>query len=954
MKLKKILKFAEDVDNISPIWPTSFKSLVLTSIALKRGAFIFRGDPDEFPALARDINENGIIRAVIFGEKSWEMKVRKDIPTVFLMEEDEDPKPVYEIFGNLVVFKIKKGDTFDPGDIVKTLVDSGYSRVPYVEAEGEFSVRGGILDIFPTGEGLPIRLEFFGDEIESIRIFDPVSQRSITEISEFSLNLTVGSDERVLLPEIREEPEIDTGSEKLEVMPVPRFKGRIDLLEREIREKLDQGWHVIFIASDRSKVERFIELFPEVDQDTGYLSGGFALPDKKVEVISEIDISGVKIKKRKIFRTGERIEDHNLLKIGDFVVHEDYGIGRFRGLKTLEHQGVKYECLFIEYRDGEILVPTYNLEKIQRYVGAREDFEPSLSSISGSQWALRKAKALVSAFKYAEELLKIHARRKARKGFAFKPDTVWEREFELTFPFEETEDQLKTLEEVKRDMESESVMDRLIVGEVGFGKTEIALRAAFKAVINEKQVAVLVPTTVLALQHYRTFNDRLKPFGIKVEMLSRLKSRQEIKEILKDLANGKIDVIIGTHRLLQPDVTFKSLGLLIIDEEHRFGVLQKEKIYRQYPEVDTLRMTATPIPRTLYAALGNIYDISYILTPPRGREAVETIVSTYSDDIVYRAISYEVSRGGQVFYLFNRIQGIKERTEKLKRMFPTLKIDYAHGRMKKEKLEDIFIRFMNREIDVLVSTSIIESGVDFPNANTLIVEHAHLFGLAELHQLRGRVGRSGRKAFAYFLVPKNIGAKARERLKAIARFHHLGSGLKIALADLEIRGAGNLLGKEQHGHANAIGFELYFKLLEEAVRRIRGEEIPVEPEIIINTTLMIPEDYIQDPMVRIAFYRRLMKTRSFSELLEIEEEMQDRFGRIPDEVKKLFFVVRVKLWAASEGYRQIIVNDSNVQLVKDGKKSLYSNNFLERKLRKYVEAAKHEKSVIPDNFDLPA
>ncbi len=951
MKLKKILKFAENIDTIQSVWPVSFKAIALISLALRKGAFIFRGDPDEFSVIARDVNENGLVRAVIFGEKSWEMQVRKDIPTVFLLDEDEDAEPVYQVFSNLVVFNIKRGDLFDPGDIIKTLVDSGYSRVPYVETEGEFSLRGGILDIFPMGEELPVRLEFFGDEVESIRIFDPVSQRSIREISEFPLNLIIGGNEKQKIPEI---VEISDTYARVEVEPVPRFKGRIDLLEREIEEKLKMGWHIIFVASDKGKVERFTELFPEVDQDTGYLSAGFAIPGRKVEVISEADITGVKIKKRKLFTPGERIEDYNLLKIGDYVVHEDYGIGRFRGLKTLEHQGVKYECLFIEYKDGEILVPTYNLEKIQRYVGAREDYEPALSSISGTQWALRKAKALVSAFKYAEELLKIHARRKARRGFAFKPDTVWEREFELTFPFEETEDQLKTLEEVKRDMESENVMDRLIVGEVGFGKTEIALRAAFKAAINGKQTAVLVPTTILALQHFRTFDDRLKPFGIRVEMLSRLKSRQEVRKILGELAEGKIDVIIGTHRLLQPDVTFKDLGLLIIDEEHRFGVLQKEKIYRQYPEVDTLRMTATPIPRTLYAALGNIYDISYILKPPQGREAVETIVSSYSDDLVYKAVSFEVLRGGQVFYLYNRIQGIKEKTEKLKRMFPTLKIEYAHGRMKKEKLEDIFIKFMNREIDLLVSTSIIESGIDFPNANTLIVENAHLFGLAELHQLRGRVGRSERKAFAYFLVPKNIGSKARERLKAIARFHHLGSGLKIALADLEIRGAGNLLGKEQHGHANAIGFELYFKLLEEAVRKIKGEEIPVEPEIVVNTTLMIPESYIQDPMVRIAFYRRLMRVKSVPELLEIQDEMKDRFGRIPEEVKKIFFVVKVKLWAATQGYRQIIVNDSNVQLVKDGKKSLYSNNFLERKLRKYVEAAKHEKSVIPNNFDLPA
>ena len=928
MKLAKLLKITEDFRKPASIWPVSFKTLVLLNRARREGSFIFRGDPDEFKTLATEINESGIARAVIFGEKSWESKIRKDIPTIILMDPEEDATPVYEILGSYIAFEIKKGENLDQRDIIETLVDSGYTRMPFVEVEGDFSVRGGILDIFPFGENLPVRIEFWDDEIESIRIFDPVSQRSIQEIEKVILNLRVSGGESLeKIKEIEEQERPD-----VEIEPVMRFKGRIDLLERELKEKLEKGWRVIFVAPEKGKVERFQELFPEVEQDVGFLTGGFLIPDKKIEVITEADISGFRIKKKKVFTAGERIEDFNMLRIGDYVVHEDYGIGRFRGLKTLEHQGVRYECLFIEYKDGEILVPTYNLERVQRFVGGREDFEPSLSSISGGQWAMRKAKAIASAFRYAEELIKIYARRRARKGFAFKADTLWEREFELTFPFEETEDQIRAMEEVKSDMESDRVMDRLIVGEVGFGKTEVALRAAFKAIINGKQVAVLVPTTVLALQHYRTFRDRLGQFDVRVEMLSRLKTQAEIKEILRKLAEGEIDVIIGTHRLLQPDVVFKDLGLLIIDEEHRFGVMQKEKIYRQFPEVDTIRMTATPIPRTLYAALGSIYDISYILTPPRGREAVETIVAAYSEDVVYKAISREISRGGQVFYLFNRIRGIKERTEKLKSMFPTLNIEYAHGRMKKERLEDIFIKFMNREIDVLVSTSIIESGIDFPNANTLIVENAHLFGLAELHQLRGRVGRSERQAYAYFLIPKNIGAKAKERLKAIARFHHLGSGLKIALADLEIRGAGNLLGKEQHGHVNAIGYELYFKLLEEAIARIRGEEIPAEPEIIVNTSLFIPEDYISDPMVRIAFYRRLMRAKSFSELEEIADEMRDRFGRFPKEVEKVLFVVRVKLWAAREGYEKIIVNDHNIQLVKNGKKSLYSNNFLERKI----------------------
>jgi len=469
-------------------------------------------------------------------------------------------------------------------------------------------------------------------------------------------------------------------------------------------------------------------------------------------------------------------------------------------------------------------------------------------------------------------------------------------------------------------MESDRAMDRLIAGEVGFGKTEVALRASVKAVLDGKQVAFLVPTTILAFQHYRTFKNRFDGYPIVVEMISRLRRESEIKEVLSRLERGEVDIVIGTHRLLADDVKFRDLGLLIIDEEHRFGVAQKEKIRKFHSTVDTLRMTATPIPRTLYAALGRIYNLSVILTPPAGRQEVVTIVTEYNEDLIREAITREIQRGGQVFYVYNRIETIKEVVSRLKAMFPSLRIEYSHGRMKREKLEDIFLRFYKGEIDLLVTTSIIEAGVDFPRANTLIVEKADLFGLAELHQLRGRVGRSDIKAYAYFLISGDISRNARRRLKALETYHHLGSGLKIALADLEIRGGGNLLGKEQHGHARAIGYELYFQLLEEAMSSLLGEEHQKEPEVLLDeVSALLPDDYVEESEVRVGFYRRIAASRSLGELNDIKAELRDRFGPLPDLAEEVFFIASVKILARERGYDRIVFTPSHVRLYKGDK-----------------------------------
>ncbi len=629
----------------------------------------------------------------------------------------------------------------------------------------------------------------------------------------------------------------------------------------------------------------------------GELHQGFVVPDLKLAVFSSAEVA----EPERHLGAPKALEG---FQEGDLVVHRDFGVARFAGLELVETTGGKVECMRLEYADGVLFVPPEAAGRVEKYVGP-PGYTPPLSHLSRPQaWLRKKRQAAEEAAKIARQLLYSAAMRKARRGFAFPPDDELVRAVELGFPHPETPDQRRAIEEVKRDMESPRVMERLVVGEVGFGKTEVILRAATKAAAAGKQVAVLVPTTLLALQHYKTFKERLKDTPIRVEMVSRLVPPAKVREILRDLKRGKVDIVIGTHRLLMPDVGFFDLGLLVIDEEHRFGVRQKERLKRLSLTVDTLLVSATPIPRTLSLALGKALSISQIDTPPVGRLPVKTVVAPYSPEIVYRAVKAELDRGGQVFYVHNKIQALGDIEARLREMFPQARIAVAHGKTPKAKLERVFVDFYEGKIDILVSTAIIEAGVDFPNANTIVVERAELFGLAELHQLRGRVGRSQRQAYAYFLTGPELSEKARARLEALLRYHDLGSGLKIALADLAIRGGGELLGLRQHGRARGVGYATFFALLEEAVARLTGEERR-EAQLEIAAEAYLPEDYVPDGALRLNYYSRLAEARAMAQVDQLEEELRDRFGPLPEPARALLNAHRVRVWASERGYVKV-------------------------------------------------
>ena len=927
---EKIFRLTSGLSFLDSRWPTGFKSLYLIKeVQREKNVLFITKDEETAYKIEEEINSisTSLAKAVVVEREGWYKNIRSSTPTIFIgVEGMSYPEQLRRDLGKVEYIEIKKGENLERDKLIERLIEEEYRRVGYVELEGEIAIRGGIVDIFPPGDSFPKRVEFFGDTVESIREFEPESQRSIKFIESFEIAVK-GDGKNVSLKTLVEKPE----ELPLTVYPNPPFMGRMDLFKETVKDLVKRGYEIVFFTPNKWRKKRFQEIFPfQIEEGTLY--EGFVFEDAKLAVYSESELTGHYPRRKIKFNFGERIEDFSELLPGDYVVHIDYGIAKYEGLKKVNLLGSTYDCLSLRYKDGKVLVPSYNLDKVQRFVGTY-DFDPPLSGLSSPQWLIRKAKAQKALLELANEILQIHALRKVERGYAFSPDTVWQKELEDKFPYEETEDQARVIEEVKRDMESPKVMDRLIAGEVGFGKTEVALRAAFKAVNDSKQVALLVPTTILALQHYRTFKERLKSYPVRVEMVSRLKTREEIKTILRDLSIGKVDIVIGTHRLLQDDVKFYDLGLLIIDEEHRFGVIQKEKIRKINAMVDTLRLTATPIPRTLYAALGKIYDLSIILTPPSGRQEVETIVTHFDETLVRKTISREIERGVQVFYVYNRIEDIEDVAERLERMFPEFNISIAHGRMRRERIERIFLDFYEGKIDVLVSTSIIEAGIDFPRANTLIVERADLFGLAELHQLRGRVGRSHVKAYAYFLVPKKISKNAVRRLKALESYHHLGSGLKIALADLEIRGAGNLLGKEQHGHVNAIGYELYFHLLEDAIENLAGKVRKKEPEIIVKELdAFIPEGYIEESEVRVAFYRRLAKAETYEEVKFLTEELRDRFGPIPPEVHELLIISKVRIWAKNEGVDKVIWVRNRAVISIDGREKVLRREVILDKL----------------------
>ena len=926
------------------------------------------------------------------------------------------------------------GDEIDPDDVAAMLIHGGYQSVELVEVKGEFARRGDILDVYPLTTDTPVRIEFFGDEIDTIRTFDPISQRSTASIQSVSLtplrevlsedisvehwraqtdDLIQAQPTPQLINAVREVTQhltkatsqyplqdcpLNDAIEAFLPMLVPETELLTDYLsddtivcliepqwqQREVSQmhertqelyekKMDESSLMVpperLLASFevlRAELERYpvisaslapprevtesqlaplhfemkplvlpsgnyqtiinqvktwgvagkrIHLFcetpqqskrvteilaerdlfpPDIDISVGAISEGFLNEQLDLMVISEDELFGNRQRRPIRHRPptdGTPILSLIDLKVGDYVVHVSHGIAIYDGIRRLAIDGKSQDFLILKYSDDNILyVPTYQVDLVQKYIGSKDNaHKPRVDRIGGTAWHRRKGRVKESIEQMADELLNLYALRQARKGYSFPAEVPWQTEFEALFPYQETDDQLQAIEDVKADMEDERPMDRLVCGDVGYGKTEVALRAAFKAVMAEKQVAILVPTTILALQHYDTFEKRFQSFPIHIEMLNRFRTPREIKEIKEKLAKGTIDVVIGTHSLLSKTVAFQNLGLLIVDEEHRFGVKHKEKIKQFKETIDVLTLTATPIPRTLHMSLVGIRDFSVINTPPADRLPIQTFVMPYDSEVVREAITTELARGGQVFFVHNRVQDIQNIAITLQELVPEARIAVAHGQMPERDLEAVMLEFVRHKHDILVCTMIIESGLDIPNVNTILINRADALGLAQLYQLRGRVGRANVQAYGYLFYPRDraITEGAQKRLRVIEEFTDLGSGFKIALRDLEIRGTGNILGAEQHGHIVTVGYELYCRLLEEAVMALKGEKVEetLETRISLPIEAYLPDDYVPDSRQKVAIYKKIAGLKDTAALKELREELQDRYGAIPEPLR---------------------------------------------------------------------
>ena len=951
---------------------------------------------------------------------------------------------------------LKVGDTLPMEDFLRRMTSLGYTRGDRVESKGEMSVRGGIVDFYPLTAAGAYRVEWFGDEIDSIRMFDPADQRSTDQLNECvippcqeiladaarmaaaarhaeellqrqldkmtdrtakdRLRSEIGGEleklrEQVYFPEIykyiallyperqtiidympedtllvldeptrltetarqleRDESEwslhlLQNGKslpglalardteEILQHRPfqtiflslflrqiphsqpqnilnmttrsMQNFHGQMNVLKSEMERWKKIGATVMMLAGNKERMDRMRRVLEDYSIDVpqlleGNLQQGFELPSSHLVVITEGEMFSQKQRKaaRRLDRkldNAERIKSYTELKVGDYVVHQNHGIGKYVGIGTLVIGGIHRDYLHIVYAGGDKLsVPIDQVDLIQKYVGSEEK-EPKINKLGGSEWTKAKSKARASVQDIADDLIKLYALRQSTPGYAFGPDTSYQQEFEAMFPYDETPDQLRAIKEIKQDMEKPMPMDRLLCGDVGYGKTEVAVRAAFKAAMESKQVAVLVPTTILAQQHYETFRERFSGYPINVQVLSRFRSRKEQNETIKGLKNGTVDVVIGTHRLLSQDIIFKSLGLLIVDEEQRFGVSHKEKLKKLKTNVDVLTLTATPIPRTLHMSMLGVRDLSVIETPPENRFPVQTYVLEHSPSLVREAIERELARGGQVYYLYNRVQGIYQMAEQINALVPDARVTVGHGRMSEQELEKTILDFLDGESDVLVSTSIIETGVDIPNVNTLIVHDADKMGLSQLYQLRGRVGRSNRIAYAYFTYQRDkvLAEVAEKRLQSIKEFTELGSGFKIAMRDLAIRGAGNLLGAEQHGFIASVGFDMYSQMLAEEIAKRKAEmggapaaeEKPFATAIDVSGDAYLPSDYIYDSIQKIEIYKKVAAVRTFEEADELIDELIDRFGDLPQAVSNLMSVARLKIYGSLHRIESIV------------------------------------------------
>jgi transcription-repair coupling factor (superfamily II helicase) len=893
---------------------------------------------------------------------------------------------------------LKVGTEIEPQRLADLLVDGGFTREDPVEEHGAFAIRGGIIDVFPATDAEPVRVEFVGDMVETLRRFDPATQRStgptdhvqlvparerfddvdsLTSIIDFMAAAPGGVhwqtsevdhvrhqilksreqlensyqeaktrghvvalppseafvDWEILSQRLSAAPRLEelgvdeSGIHQIACQPAMEFRGRIGDWVADIRRARERGATVVMVADSAGRAERTVEILHDYDiiavpverpEDAysaavlvtrGHLSKGFWLEAAGLQFYAETDVFEEERRapeqRRNLARTF--LSDLRDLKVGDLVVHVDHGIGEFVGLKQLA-TGARsatasgadvQEFLELRYHgDDKLFVPVERLDLIQKYTGGSR---PALDRLGGTTWEKAKTRVKKAMRDMAEELLKLYAQRKAVPGHAFPPDTHWQEEFEGEFPYEPTPDQAAAIADVKRDMEASTPMDRLLCGDVGYGKTEVAMRAAFKAVLDGKQVAFLAPTTVLAVQHLKTLRDRFAGFPVAIDMVSRFRTKQETKEVLERLSAGRVDIIVGTHRLLSKDVRFKDLGLLVVDEEQRFGVVHKERIKQMRKRVDVLTMTATPIPRTLNMSLVGIRDMSIIETPPKDRLSIQTNVVKFDAPVIERAIRSELARGGQIYFVHNRVESIFSIGNLLQRLVPEARMTIGHGQMGEEELERAMLGFVEGRFDILLATTIVENGLDIPNANTIIINRADRYGLAQLYQLRGRVGRSDRAAYAYLLIPpqESLSPVARKRLAAIKEFSDLGSGFRVAALDLEIRGAGNLLGGEQSGHIDTVGFEMYMKLLEETIREIRGEELEEDTRATVNLRidLKIDPGYIQDMNQRLMIYRKVASARTEQELTGVLEELRDRYGAPPESVLNLAEFGRIRIKA---------------------------------------------------------
>ena len=902
--------------------------------------------------------------------------------------------PLEEIKKSLIHYE--SDSPIDLDDLKDSLVALGYERVGQVEMPGQFSVRGGIIDIYSLTEENPWRIELWGDEIDSIRSFDAESQRSLEKLDEITIYPAVekvGEKEMVSFLEyfsreksilFLDEPNHlvekgmaveeeylqsrkhreEKGEQKLPdnwlcrfdtlqkalnqyncaafcalepkrgkwkitekfdvtVKTVNSYNSSFELLVKDLLQYKKQGFQIALLSGSRTRAERLakdlqeegLNAFYSTDYDRliqpgeimvayGHAKKGFEYPLIKFAVMTETDIFGQEQKKKKKKKNynGQRIQDFAELSIGDFVVHEKHGLGIYRGIEKVEVDKIVKDYIKIEYRGGSNLyILATQLDALQKYSGADTTKAPKLNKLGGQEWNKTKSRVRGAVKNIAKELVELYAVRQEKEGYVCGPDTVWQREFEEMFPYEETEDQLNAIEDTKRDMESTKIMDRLVCGDVGYGKTEVALRAAFKAVQESRQVVYLVPTTILAQQHYNTFVQRMKEFPVKVELLCRFRTPAQQKKAIEGLKKGQVDIVVGTHRVLSKDIEFKNLGLLIIDEEQRFGVAHKEKIKQLKKDVDVLTLTATPIPRTLHMSLIGIRDMSVLEEPPMDRIPIQTYVMEYDEETVREAINRELRRGGQVYYVYNRVTDIAEVALRISKLVPDARVDFAHGQMSERELEQVMYGFINGEIDVLVSTTIIETGLDISNVNTMIIHDSDRYGLSQLYQLRGRIGRSNRTSYAFLMYRPNMVLRetAEKRLAAIREYTDLGSGFKIAMRDLELRGAGNLLGAQQHGHMNAVGYDLYCKMLSEAVKEAKGIHTmeDFETSVDLNIDAFIPDTYISNEFQKLDIYKRIAGIENQSDYDDMLEELLDRFGEPTKAVLNLLAIAKMKAMA---------------------------------------------------------